>query len=328
MSHETKLWDQVNAVLRNRGQAALETAKKTILKKKIDCDPLQEALQYFVEDFWFDLLHPALVSLACEAVGGNPKDTVNAGASLVLLAGAADVHDDIIDQSSAKGDKPTVYGKFGQDIALLAGDALLLEGLSLLNTACEELPRAKKHEILESVNRNFYEITSGVARETYLRKKTTVSKEEFLEIVRLKVSTVESAMKIGAILGNGTEEETTVLGHYGRTLGVLLSLRDEFIDVFEAEELKNRFEHETLPLPVLLALQDKTRETDLLSLFRKEITEENIERILQLSVDSKESKQLVAQMRGIAEKEKEKIVPFQHYRAILELLLNCTLEDL
>jgi geranylgeranyl pyrophosphate synthase len=328
MSAETKLWTQVNILLKERGQDALELAKRVIAKREIECAPLREALRYFMEDFWFDYLHPTLISLACQAVGGNPKDTDKAGAAIVLLAGAADVHDDIIDQSTSKGQRPTVFGKFGKDVAILAGDALLFEGLYLLHEACEQLPQNKRSEVLKSVRGNFYEISSGVAKETYLRKKTAVSKEEFLDIVTLKVSTVESTMKMGAIFGKGTEEQASILGHYGRTLGVLLSLRDEFIDVFEPEELKNRYQHETLPLPILLALQDKTIESELLSLLQSEIGEKSLERILELSVDSPKSRELVAQMKSMIEKEKEKIAPFRSQRVILELLLNCTIEDL
>jgi geranylgeranyl pyrophosphate synthase len=328
MSNGTKLWTQVNILLKEGGQDALEMAKKVIAQREIECKPLRDALRYFMQDFWFDYLHPTLISLACQAVGGNHTDTVKAGAAIVLLAGAADVHDDIIDQSVAKGQRPTVFGKFGKDVALLAGDALLFEGLYLLHEACEQLPQTKRTEILKSIKNNFYDVSSGVAKETYLRKKTAVSKEEFLDIVTLKVSTVESTMKMGSIFGNGTEEQTALLGHYGRTLGVLLSLRDEFIDVFEPDEVKNRYEHETLPLPILLALQDKSTESELLSLLQSEIGENSLERILELSVDSPKSRDLVAQMKSMIEKEKEKIAPFQSQKNRFELLLNCTLEDL
>ena len=43
-------------------------------------------------------------------------------AALVLLTGAADIYDDIIDKSKVKSTKPTAYGKFSQDAVLLAGD--------------------------------------------------------------------------------------------------------------------------------------------------------------------------------------------------------------
>ena len=109
---------------------------------------LGEALRYFFES-WFDVLYTTLISLSCEAVGGNRNETVKLGAAIIILAGGADIHDDIIDKSTSKGSTPTVFGKFGQDIAILAGDALLFKGIYLLHEACESLPANKKQEIEE-----------------------------------------------------------------------------------------------------------------------------------------------------------------------------------
>jgi hypothetical protein len=74
MMPKKKLMEQGIAILRERGQEALEVAKKAILQEEIEFKPLREALRYFMKD-WKDVLHPALLSLACEAVGGNPDLT-------------------------------------------------------------------------------------------------------------------------------------------------------------------------------------------------------------------------------------------------------------
>ena len=76
------------------------------------------------------LTRPALFSLVCEAVGGDPDITMPIAISITLISGAIDIHDDIIDQSKTKGDQPTVFGKFGKDIALLVGDALMFKGFT------------------------------------------------------------------------------------------------------------------------------------------------------------------------------------------------------
>ena len=144
MKPKQELVKQVKALLWGRGQEALEIAKQALLQEKVEFVPLQVALRYFMEEFWVDVLHPALISLACEAVGGSTDATTQIGAAVVLLAGGADVHDDIIDQSTIKDTKPTVFGKFGKDIAILVGDALLFKGLYMLHEACEQLPENQK----------------------------------------------------------------------------------------------------------------------------------------------------------------------------------------
>jgi geranylgeranyl pyrophosphate synthase len=322
-----KLWDKVGTLLNTYGQEALQFSKNCVLQEKIEYEPLSEALRYFLNS-WFDVLHPTLISLSCLAVGGDKNETVKMGAAIVLLAGAADIHDDIIDQSAIKESNPTVLGKFGVDIAILAGDALMLEGIYLANEACESFPKSKKQKILESIRNTFFEMSSGVAKETSLRGKMDIPEIDYLNIIKQKVATAEASTRIGAILGNGPEQEIAVMSHYGRTYGMLLSLRDEFVDVFEADEIKNRLAHECLPLPVLLALQDKAKNKLLVPLLKNEITAENVNKILDLSIDCQASRELIAQMKRMIEKEILNLSSINNQKEILTLLLRSTIEDL
>lgn len=205
-----KLMEKAIAILQERGRKALEAARMAVLQEEVDFQPFRESLRYFM-DYWEDVLHPALVSLACEAVGGNPDMTTRMGAATVLFAGAADIHDDVIDQSVNKGSKQTVFGRFGKDLAILTGDALLLKGTYLLHEACEPLPKSKKKAILGLIKRTFFEISSSEAKEASFRRKTDISGQEYLEIIRHKVAASEACTKIGAILGNGTVKKQKFL---------------------------------------------------------------------------------------------------------------------
>ena len=52
-------------------------------------------------------MQPGLLSVYCEAVGGDPNETAQVGAAMVLLVAAADLHDDIIDESNSRtGNQP------------------------------------------------------------------------------------------------------------------------------------------------------------------------------------------------------------------------------
>ena len=143
---QEKLATQATNILYKYGQQGLDAARKTVNQQTIPHQPLQEATQYFMACFE-DVLHPALLALACEAVGGKTQDTVEVGAALVLLAGGADLHDDIIDGSTVKDGKPTVLGKYGKDLTVLAGDALLFEGFYLLQKACETFSATQRQAI-------------------------------------------------------------------------------------------------------------------------------------------------------------------------------------
>jgi geranylgeranyl pyrophosphate synthase len=292
MSVEQKLMEKAGLILQEKGRAGVELARRNTLREQMEYASLRDAVHYFIEG-WDDVLHPALVSLACEAVGGKPEATVEVGAALVLLAGGADIHDDVIDRSLIKGSEQTVFGKFGKDIAILAGDALLLGGVCMLHEACEKLEVTKKKEIFGLVKRAFFEISSAEAAEAGMRGRIDIPKQQYLDIIHHKVAAGETATRIGALIGDGTTEEVETLAEYGRVYGILMTIRDEFIDVFEAKELSNRAEKEVLPLPIIVTLADESKKPALLRLVQEEITEEKVEEIVDIATNSPESMLLV-----------------------------------
>lgn len=326
MSNEEKLMLRAIAILRERGKKAVELARQVILQEEVEFKPLQEALHYFMGK-WQDVLHPALLSLACEAVGGNPDMTTEIGAAIVLLAGGADIHDDIIDESTIKGTQLTVYGKFGKDIAILTGDALLFKGMQLLHSACEKIPNDKKQRILESVKQAFFEVSSAEAEEASYRGKFDLSEQKYLDIIKKKVAAGEVSMKIGAIIGNGTAEQIETLGHYGRTYGMLLTIRDEFVDMFEADELENRAKKECLPFPLMLALQNSPEKTRILHLLEGKLTEKEIEDVLDFVMEAPTTYKLKEHMKHMIDAAAQQIDSCK-VKQMLLLLLNSTIEDL
>jgi geranylgeranyl pyrophosphate synthase len=324
---QKNLMAQVKAILKERGQKAIELAKVTMIQEPIEFEPLREAMRYFMEEVWYDASHPTLLSLACEAVGGNPDSTTRVGAAVVLLAGGADVHDDIIDQSISKDSTETVFGKFGEDTAILIGDALLFRGLLMLHEACESLQKEQKQEILRLAKDAFFKIGNAEAQEASLRGKLELSPDEYLNIIKMKISVAEASARMGAVLGKGTKEEIESLGHYGKTLGLLMTLRDEFIDVFEVDELTNRFKNECLPLPLLYAFQDPCIKKEIVQLLEREITKVEMDRILDLVINSPEVRKLGKKMHLLV-KETIQNLQVERKRGILVLLLESTLQDL
>jgi len=143
MSQE-EVMEEVQKIFRKRGSKALEMARKEVLEEEIECKEVREALKYFMTEYWQDLARPALLSLCCEAVGGDPDATIPVAIPLSLISGGIDIHDDIIDQSTIKDGRPTVYGRFGKDVALLVGDALLFKGLTLLHKSDDKGISAEK----------------------------------------------------------------------------------------------------------------------------------------------------------------------------------------
>ena len=277
---QEEIMEQVQKILEERGRKALEMARKTVLEEEIECKEVREALKYFMTEYWHDLARPALLSIACEAVGGDPDITTPIAIPMTLISGAIDIHDDIIDQSKVKGSRPTVLGKFGKEIALLVGDALLFKGFTLLHKAVEKgIPAEKIAVIVDIIKRTFFELGDAEALELKFRGRLDVTPEEYLYVVKKKAADVEAYTRISAILGGGSKEEIEALGEYGRLLGMLVLLRDDLIDMIDLEEAIHRIEKEHLSLPILYALQNpEIKSTPSPLLLKKTITKKDAEK--------------------------------------------------
>jgi geranylgeranyl pyrophosphate synthase len=328
-AQKKKLMMEAKTLLKERGEKAYKSAKDAILGETIGNKEVSDALKFFMEESWFDFQHPAVLSLACEAVGGDPTITTYVGAAMVLLAGSADIHDDIIDKSKTKGGILTVFGKFGKDIALLTGDALLFKGVTSMCEACEKLPEKERRKILDLTRQSFFEIGSAEATEAGLRGDLDLTPEEYYDVIEKKAKVAEANARIGAILGGGTRGEIDALGHYAKTLGMLVTIRDDFIDLYEPEELANRVKNECLPLPLLYAFKNEKKKEQILRILEKDgITEQDTNEILDLIMETEEVEELRDEMRSLLKKGKDSIKHLGRSRDSLMFLLEAALEGL
>jgi geranylgeranyl diphosphate synthase type I len=319
---QEEITQQLQKLLHERGKKTLELARKTVLEEKIESKEVQEALKYFMTEYWHDVARPALLSLACEAVGGDPNLTTPIAVPMILISGAIDIHDDIIDQSEVKDSRPTVFGKFGKDIALLVGDALLFKGFTLLHEAVEKgIPAEKVAVISDIIKRTFFELGDAEALELQFRGRVDVTPEDYLCVVRKKAADVEACTRISAIVGGGSKEEIEALGEYGRLLGMLLILRDDMVDMFDPEETIHRIEKEHLSLVFLYALQNPEMKSSVSDLINKTVTEKDVEKLLAI-VDKAGGFVLMNKyMKELAEEAYYKIELAKFNKKLLALLI-------
>lgn len=322
-----KILDQVEQILEARGRKALEMAKSKILEEQIECKQICEALYYFINHYWQDVARPALLSLACEAVGGDPEITIPIAIAMIFISGGIDIHDDIIDQSKTKRSRPTVLGKFGKDIALLLGDALIFKGLTQLHEAATQVALSKKIKIIiQTIEKMFFELGDAEALELQLRGRTNVTPEEYLHVVRKKAADVEAHTRISALIGGGSQDEIRALSEYGRLLGMTIILRDDLMDMLDPAETRHRIIKEHLPLQLLHVLQKrKFRHLVNSILTTKRITEKDAAIILEITHKAGGFKYLRKIMRELANNAISNLSQIAHNQEELELLVKATL---
>lgn len=317
-------------ILKKRSQKSLEFARRSILMEKIECEEIREALKYYTSN-WKNFTHPGLFSIACEAVGGNSNKKVKVQAAMAMITAALDLHDDIIDKSGMKYGKLTVFGKFGQDMSLLLGNAFLVSGLTLLSESTAKSGKEKMRKILETLKKSLFELGSAHALELKLKGRIDIIPEEYMQVLKMKAASVEADMRIGAIIGGGTDGEVEALTKYGRIFGILATLREEFIDIFEIEELYQRMHNECLPLPVLYAMQDTSlRERMQNLLAKKETTSKDVDELLDIVFEEKSVRKLKRMMKRLVRETTQLIseIKVNDARMLLKSLAMSALEDL
>jgi len=196
-----------------------------------------------------------------------------------------------------KGGQTTLYGKYGQDIAILVGDILFYEGLTHLDDSILHFCTSKRQKIARMVKEALFEVGTGVAGEVDFRGDFDLVPEDLMKIVNQKSACSEMHARIGAIVGGGTKAEEDALGIFGRLSGVLTMIRDEFIDIYEIAELENRKERECLPLPLLFAFRDTNVRKELLPILEKRrLSESDSRRIVDVILQSEGVKDLKKHM--------------------------------
>jgi len=245
-------------LLKEIGEPIVKSAFADVANAEIPSATARSALISFSER-WKDYSRAALMVMCCEAVGGDPAAVLPAAKALVLSGGAFDLHDDIVDGSMLRTDKgiQTTLGRYGQNVTMLAGDALLIEGLSQLYLLSKQMPLERVGEIVRTIKNGLYELGSAEVDELELVHNANVTPDVYLRIVRMKAADVESYTRVGAMAGGGSAEEIDALGTFGRMLGMAVILRDDIEDTFnDKRELFSRIAKESLPLPLIYSLDD------------------------------------------------------------------------
>lgn len=270
MKHPVKgeeLLEQAQKTMEKEGSKGWNLAKEVMLNQKIRNLQLKKAINYVMLQYKPDFFRPAIVSFCSKAVGGSSEATVQCGASLILLARAIGIHDDIIDDLKIRNKRHTVFGEFGKESALILSDILSFRGFKLLGKSVEfGVSFRSIANIYDTIDRVWFEQSESEALEVQSRGKTEITPKKCLTKIMMRASEMEATTRIGGILGEGSEKDIEVLGRYGRFLGMASILRNELIDMLELDMLRHRIKRESLPLPLIYALTNPSVKSEILAL--------------------------------------------------------------
>jgi octaprenyl-diphosphate synthase len=179
-------------------------------------------------------LRPALVILSAQLGGTQNDDAVHVGAAAELIHLSTLLHDDIVDRSVLRHQKPTAAVEFGEETAILLGDYLYVEAFSLLAAINDPA-------LIDLFARSTRSTCEGELNQMRRRFQLDLSLSEYLSLIDHKTATLMGAcMKAGARLARLSTDQATALGHYGWNLGMAFQIIDDTLDLVGEERVTGK----------------------------------------------------------------------------------------
>ncbi len=177
-------------------------------------------------------LRPVLCLAASVAVGGQIEDALDAGCAIEMVHCFSLIHDDLpaLDDDDLRRGLPTCHVKYGEAIAILAGDALFSLAFHTMTGLTSPPERVVK--AIRSLTRATGSdgLVAGEAMDL-LSEGKPVELETLIAIHRMKTGALISAScEIGAILGGGSASQIEALREYGEQIGLAFQIADDLLN--------------------------------------------------------------------------------------------------
>lgn len=175
-------------------------------------------------------LRPALTCVAARIAGrGVTNDVATVAALVELIHTATLVHDDVIDAGDIRRKRATVNARWGDQIAILAGDVLFTKAYL---TAAHLEDRFASRYLAEVVDR----ILEGEIHQDLVSRNADLGEEEYRQIIRGKTAALyQGALVVGAHYG-GRPERGAPLARYGHHIGMAFQIVDDRLDLCGSED--------------------------------------------------------------------------------------------
>ncbi len=222
-------------------------------------------------------LRPMLMQETYRLFGGKGKVVEPFMAAIEMIHTSSLIHDDLpcMDNDELRRGLPTVWVRFGYDMAVLAGDALLIYAIETAAKACamsrepEEAARIARAMGLLAEKTGIYGMIGGQVVDVELTSQP-VTREKLDFIHRNKTGALlEASMMVGALLAGAGEEELEKVQQMASAIGLAFQIRDDILDVTSTAE--------QLGKPVLS--DEKNHKTTYVTLVGMEQAREDVEMI-------------------------------------------------
>lgn len=191
-------------------------------------------------------LRPLLMREIFHAYGGDGALVQPFMAAVEMIHTYSLVHDDLpeMDDDELRRGLPTTHVKYGQAMAVLAGDALLNYSMEILSDAVlEEADPSVQKRMCYAVRTLYhkagvYGMIGGQTKDVEAEKKgETPDLETVLFVDKCKTAAlIQASLMIGGILAGASGEDIASLEKIGYNLGVAFQIQDDILDITSTTE--------------------------------------------------------------------------------------------
>ncbi|CAI0450928.1 unnamed protein product [Linum tenue] len=174
-------------------------------------------------------VRPVLCLAACEMVGGDQSLALPMACATEMVHTMSLIHDDLpcMDDDDLRRGLPTSHKKYGEDTAILAGDALLSLSFEHVATRTPKLGSAVGSaglvagQIVDIASEGDVDVTLEDLEYIHIHKTARL---------------LEAAVVCGAILGGADDESVEKVRRYALRVGLLFQVVDDILDVTRSSE--------------------------------------------------------------------------------------------
>ena len=179
-------------------------------------------------------LRPVLLLITLETFGGNIDEAMPAAMAVEIFHNFTLLLDDIMDYADVRRGKPTVYAKWGGNVALLSGDAMLITAYKhLTRISASVLPR-----VMNIFSDMALEVCEGQQYDMDFESMEKVSVVDYMQMIERKTSALLSgSAMIGATMAGASDDDVKKIYRFATELGLAFQLQDDVLDSYGDESL-------------------------------------------------------------------------------------------
>ncbi len=179
-------------------------------------------------------IRPLLTLMSTKLFGGELEKAITPAIGVETFHNFTLLHDDLMDNADMRRNNPTVHKKWDANTAILSGDAMQIMAYQMVAKS----PRECLGEVINLFSTTALEICEGQQYDMEFEKRDNVSKDEYLEMIRLKTAVLLGcALKMGAIIAGADSKDADLIYTFGEKIGLAFQLKDDLLDTY-ADEAK------------------------------------------------------------------------------------------